>query len=664
MIQEDPHNSNGATAVVTDDLLLDSGSVVTLDQLPAGANLTVSNGTTLDLGGNSVALGAVNLIDGTITNGTVAADSFTVANGSIGANLADRAGPASFTMTGDGVVELTGNNTYTGGTVIDGTGTLAAGPGGLGAGPVTFAAAGTLQALGDLTLPAVKTGDSSNAARIDTNGFYVTAAGGIAGHGTLTKVGGGTLDLSNVDNSGSNGLVNDLIVQGGFVAANAEDNLGRAGDSALVFDGGGLQATGSFAIAAAPYKEIDILGGGTAFDTNGNRLEIDAALGSGNGSVGGITVMDGSGTGDGVLVLTGANAFQGNVEIAGGMADFQTAAALPSTATILIDSGGALDVDPAGPYQTVMAWLQSHVIDATSSGALALAANSSEDIAMSGFPSLSLGAAADVSYSGTLTPCGDTDLLGGGPGILTFASPLTGDNVAINGNVALGGANGALGDLTVNGTFDLSGYSVAVATLAGSGTVESSSAPAMLTVGGVGGTSTFAGVLQNGSGEALALRVIGGTLVLTGANTYSGGTDVESGTVVAGNPSALGSGSLIVNGGALDLDGNDITVPELNGTAGTITNNGENSPATLTVDDPHNDAMDFGGTLQDGQSALGLATSGAGTLTLGGTDSLSGDITVARGWILPARWPAAAASRSKVPVRWRTRARSRAAERS
>ncbi len=144
------------------------------------------------------------------------------------------------------------------------------------------------------------------------------------------------------------------------------------------------------------------------------------------------------------------------------------------------------------------------------------------------------------------------------------------------------------------------------------------------------GSLTVSGAIS-GTGSVQVGTQWSGTVVLTGNDTYSGGAELEGGTLVVGNQSALGTGGLTVNGGTLDLDGYSITVAALNGTGGTITNNGSNSPATLTVNDPNSDWMYFGGTLQDGQSTLGLATLGSGTLALGGTCSLGGNITVGGG---------------------------------
>ena len=51
------------------------------------------------------------------------------------------------------------------------------------------------------------------------------------------------------------------------------------------------------------------------------------------------------------------------------------------------------------------------------------------------------------------------------------------------------------------------------------------------------------------SGDGGLTAVGTGTLTLTAANTYAGGTDVEDGTVVAGSSSALGTGSLTMADG-------------------------------------------------------------------------------------------------------------------
>ena len=52
-----------------------------------------------------------------------------------------------------------------------------------------------------------------------------------------------------------------------------------------------------------------------------------------------------------------------------------------------------------------------------------------------------------------------------------------------------------------------------------------------LTTGATGNSSTFAGVIQDGSGTVALTKVGAGTLTLSGTNTYSGLTTVDAGTL-------------------------------------------------------------------------------------------------------------------------------------
>ena len=181
--------------------------------------------------------------------------------------------------------------------------------------------------------------DSTLAATIDTNGFDVALPGGIGGVGGLVKTGYGTLDLSGVNKSG---LLGALTVTGGFVATSDPSNLGFY-QSPLVFDGGGLQATGNLTIPSG--KEIDVQASGATFDTNGYPLEIDATIGSNDsgGVAGGITVMDSSVNTSGVLLLKGSNLFEGGVTIVSGT--------LAIGADAILGDGGPLTFTGQGAYR-------------------------------------------------------------------------------------------------------------------------------------------------------------------------------------------------------------------------------------------------------------------------------------------------------------------------
>jgi autotransporter-associated beta strand protein len=77
-----------------------------------------------------------------------------------------------------------------------------------------------------------------------------------------------------------------------------------------------------------------------------------------------------------------------------------------------------------------------------------------------------------------------------------------------------------------------------------------------LTVGGNNLSTTVSGVIQDGGiscGVGGSLTKIGtGTLTLTGTNTYSGGTNLNGGTLAINSDVNLGTGALSFNGGTLE----------------------------------------------------------------------------------------------------------------
>jgi autotransporter-associated beta strand protein len=121
---------------------------------------------------------------------------------------------------------------------------------------------------------------------------------------------------------------------------------------------------------------------------------------------------------------------------------------------------------------------------------------------------------------------------------------ITGGVLEIGNAAALGGGGVAVD----GGTLDLYGYSVTLPSLSGAaGTITNNGGfLAILTVS-QSATTTFAGSLQDGAGP-LALVMDGkGKLVLAGTNAFSGGTTVESGTlVVSGYEALVNSSDLMV----------------------------------------------------------------------------------------------------------------------
>ena len=81
---------------------------------------------------------------------------------------------------------------------------------------------------------------------------------------------------------------------------------------------------------------------------------------------------------------------------------------------------------------------------------------------------------------------------------------------------------------------------------------------AVLTISRTGTTTTYSrSILSGGTNGAIALVLDGnGTQILSGANTYSGGTFVEAGTLIVNNSAALPDGSSLTvgAGGTLIFD--------------------------------------------------------------------------------------------------------------
>lgn len=152
-----------------------------------------------------------------------------------------------------------------------------------------------------------------------------------------------------------------------------------------------------------------------------------------------------------------------------------------------------------------------------------------------------------------------------GPAILT-GNATTGI-VTIAGGTDWSAAswNSDTSHLSISGTSDVSGGNVTVRT-GGSFSVTDS---ATLSAGNFTGGIASAGALSFGSsadqilsgaisGSASLAKSGAGTLTLSGANSYSGGTSISAGILKAGSNSALGTNSsaiVVASGASLDMNG-------------------------------------------------------------------------------------------------------------
>ena len=121
-----------------------------------------------------------------------------------------------------------------------------------------------------------------------------------------------------------------------------------------------------------------------------------------------------------------------------------------------------------------------------------------------------------------------------------------------------GGTISGTGGVVVNGSQSWANNSNSQ-NLTVSTPITAAPGPTTLTLNGTGTArrDVLSGGIANGNGGPLALNFSqAGVTLLSGSNTYSGGTTVSAGILQLGNTAALPAGqALTVNGGALDLNG-------------------------------------------------------------------------------------------------------------
>lgn len=379
-------------------------------------------------------------------------------------------------------------------------------------------------------------------------------------------------------------------------------------------------------------------------NTNGRALTID---GSGDTTVSGVASGSGSITksGSGTLTLSGVNSYSGLTTISTGVLNIQNASALGTTAAgTSVTSGAALQIQGGITVGSEALTLNGSGI--SNYGALR---NISGNNSIAG--AITLGSASTVySSAGTLTLSGGITNGGfavtfGGSGNITESGVISGTGALIkndSGTLNLTGVNTFSGGSTLNGgTVIVYGSSLGAST--GAATINSATLEIAATVtsarnftlGSAASTVMVDPTLiftANGvfSGTGALNKTGTGTLVLGGANTYTGATNINAGTLREGTANVITDTSAVTvaTGATYDLNSFSETIGSLAG-GGTVTS-GAAGALTLTAGGDNTSTL-FSGVLQDGSAAISFTKAGTGTLTLTGANTYSGATTISGG---------------------------------
>ncbi|EDR4346773.1 autotransporter outer membrane beta-barrel domain-containing protein, partial [Salmonella enterica subsp. enterica serovar Havana] len=542
----------------------------------------------------------------------------------------------SLIKQGAGTLILNAENTYTGGTTISGGTLVATNVDALGSGDVTD----------DATLELNTGGTFDNAisgsGQVVKSGDDVLTLSGANSYSGGTLISDGTLVASNVDALGSGDVTNNATLEmntgGDFI-----NNIGgtgrveKSGDDTLTLSGSNTY-TGGTLISDGTLVASNVEALGTGDVTNNATLELNTGGTFDNAISGSGQVVK---SGDDVLTLSGANSYSGGTLISDGTLVASNVEALGTgdvtdDATLELNTGGTFDnaiggsgnVVKSGADTLTLSGSNSYTGGTTISGGTLVASNvealGTGDVTNNATLELNTGGdfINNIGGTGRVEKSGDDTLTLSGSNTYTGGTLINGGTLVASNVEALG-----TGDVTDNATLALNTGGTFDNAISGSGQVVKSG-DETLTLSGTnsytGGTTISGGTLVATNVEALGSGDVtddatlelntGGTfdnaisgsgkveksgdktLTLSGANSYTGGTLISGGTLVASNVEALGTG-----------DVTDNATLELN-TGGDFTNN-------------------IGGTGR-------VEKSGDGTLTLSGSNTYTGGTLISGGTLV------------------------------
>ena len=628
-------------------------------------------GTLRQLGSGTTTLSASNTYTGgtTISAGTLELDN----TGSVAGNITNNAtlsinrtnsltltnlvsGTGALSKSGAGTVIFTGANTYSGGTTIS-AGTLQINAGGVVSNSATTlvgsGGSGTLNISGGTysnfnvsighsggtgilnlnsgSLSAQNlavSGNSAAAGTLNLNGGTMAVAGSfvVASGGTINVNTGGVLRGGNgghLSADATNSLINfnggtgsaglNLFVGNGGTVDLRGQSLGTNNWGNLIASapGGVLRNSGTNASTIATANTIWLWQGGQKLiiDASGGDILINSWITS--------SLMTNTGiikTGSKALVLTySGNDYNGATLLQQGSLRLDHANAAGSGAITQSNAASTLQINATGTVSNAMSLYNIATL---------------QTVTLSGSKTLNgttynVAAGTTTTESGVLSGAGGLTKSGTGTMTLSASNSYSGTTTVSAGVLSLANTNAlsastldyssagrvSFSNLTGANLGGLQGSTNLALTNASGGAVA-------LNVGANNSNTTYSGIL---SGGGSLTKVGAGTMILSGANTYSGTTTISAGTVAISNGASFGSNTV------------------------TFASNGTTVAALASVLVTNNYALTGSGTMDVGANVLtnsgvisgagGLTKAGAGTMVLGAANTYTGGTTINAGTV-------------------------------
>jgi autotransporter-associated beta strand protein len=508
-------------------------------------------------------------------------------------------GTGAVQQLGNSTLQLSGANTYTGGTVIS---------------------AGTLQLTGS--------GPGVNPLG-NLNGTTTISGGALdfGGHGGANIYIQGTLNQSSgTVQNGSIAILGSYHLTGGVVAANASIGVGGTIDLQSGTVNG--QLNGSAPLQKSTAGTVTLAGinsytGGTVISAGTLQLTGNGTLGDQQGTttISGGTLDLGQVIRDvNIPIQTALNQSGGTVQ--NGIFAVNT---YQLTGGTLATSGAIFAQTIGGLHGTVLFDMQSGTVNGELNGSAPLQKSTAGTVTLAG---------ANGYSGGTVISAGTLALTGAGTlGATTNSTAISGGTLDLGTTTQTQASLSQSGGTVQNGTMNVGSYQLTGGTLA-STTLVSASTSFDMQAGTVNGLLSGAGQLQKSTA---------GTVTLSAANTYSGGTVISAGTLALTGAGTLGAATnaSAISGGTLDLGTSMQTQASLSQSGGTVQNGGMNVGSYLltggslaaTAFVSASTSFDIrAGTVNGVLAGAGaLQKSTASTVTLSAADTYTGATVISGG---------------------------------